>query len=794
MIHMIHTSDLAWRMGWTLLHSLWQVLAVAALVGTVLAASARRSANFRYCVACCGLVAMSLPIVATFVCIPMQPESHQLSVNRAAVGFADGDGKVDSSFESATNDARSASSGAMKSADNLSESGPVSANVANPTGGTSSSQPTEAVAVWIPWSIAGWFLGVCLIGFWNLTGWLVVRRMRRLATVPAATRAHESLRRLSGRMKLSRPVRLLESLLVDAPVVIGWLRPVVLFPLSLTTTLSASELDAILAHELAHIRRHDYLVNLFQTLAETLLFYHPAVWWLSRRIRVEREYCCDDAAIAVCGDRVGYASTLAAVERGRGIPVSAMSFLGVKKNMTLDRVRRILQDPAGVRHNWLAGVCALLLVVVVFSGALYSQSRTAKSPKPVETPAVGSIGQPKTPAETASAKPTNRLKQIDLKRFRLDLRYRGPSDKPYYNLTLTVPAAKTESTPFSRVERISEAEARLILKHLSASGFFKHARQVVNRDVGSGPQYSLEIQSGKLRLRESLGWNLGTLRRLDGLQRSLGGTAGKSMTLLIDRLAGHRRIWSSGKVVNGLQTRVTAKRTIFGAGRPIPIRVEVTNVGKQARQYFDPRIDYVGLSITDEKGRSAPHLLGPSQLPQGPKVIEPGKTHLLASLDLATRYYLRRPGRYIVRLPKMELPASNELLVIVKPDPAGTKDGDPIGRLLPLLPRKWTLSAKPGAKGKLQPGSNRHAVTGARYVFIHTPTGSKRDMAIIWLWLTDQAAKEILPPKPPVPGPPASDYLGKFGRWHAYINVSKKAQNGWPTFQQDVQTALKAKR
>ena len=98
---------------------------------------------------------------------------------------------------------------------------------------------------------------------------------------------------------------------------IGWLRPVVLWPPALLAGLSVEQFESLLAHELAHVRRHDYLVNLVQTAIETLLFYHPAVWWLSRRIRHERECCCDDLAVAACGNRLSYARALAALEELR---------------------------------------------------------------------------------------------------------------------------------------------------------------------------------------------------------------------------------------------------------------------------------------------------------------------------------------------------------------------------------------------------------------------------------------------------------------------------------------------
>ena len=99
---------------------------------------------------------------------------------------------------------------------------------------------------------------------------------------------------------------------------IGWLRPVILFPASALTGLSAEQLEALLAHELAHIRRYDYLVNLLQTTVETLFFYHPAVWWVSAQVRQEREHCCDDLAVAACGDVLTYARALTALEQLRG--------------------------------------------------------------------------------------------------------------------------------------------------------------------------------------------------------------------------------------------------------------------------------------------------------------------------------------------------------------------------------------------------------------------------------------------------------------------------------------------
>ena len=164
--------------------------------------------------------------------------------------------------------------------------------------------------------------------------------------------------------------RLLESALVDVPTVIGWMKPVILLPASALAGLSPAQLEAILAHELAHIRRHDYLVNLLQTLVETLLFYHPAVWWLSRRIRIERENCCDDLAVSLCGDPVAYAQALADLEelRGRG----GQLVMAANGGSLVHRVRRLLGAPshAGRGPGWLAGSVAVLLMLGIAAGAL----------------------------------------------------------------------------------------------------------------------------------------------------------------------------------------------------------------------------------------------------------------------------------------------------------------------------------------------------------------------------------------------------------------------------------------
>lgn len=223
--------------------------------------------------------------------------------------------------------------------------------------------------------VLAWGLGVVLSSLRLLSGWLRLRRLVREAE-PAPIEWQDALERLARQLGMTRPVRLLRSAAIDVPATLGWLRPVVLLPVTVLTGLSARQLEMVLAHELAHIRRHDFAVNLVQTLVETLLFYHPAVWWMSRVIRVERENCCDDIAVGTSGNAVSYARTLTALEALRELPLPvsgpAMSALG---GSLTARVRRLVGRPATrCASRWEAGALLLTLMSGLAVAAPWSPS------------------------------------------------------------------------------------------------------------------------------------------------------------------------------------------------------------------------------------------------------------------------------------------------------------------------------------------------------------------------------------------------------------------------------------
>src|SRR6185437_12084034 len=152
-------------------------------------------------------------------------------------------------------------------------------------------------------------------------------------------------------------------LLTDAPVVLGHFRPVILVPLGFLAGLLPDQVEAILLHELAHIRRSDYLMNVCQRVIEALLFYHPAVWWISQVIRAERENCCDDMVVDLRGDAHAYAEALTTLEHSRleqHWPTRRTAVASTGGNL-VKRIKRLLYPKASV-GVWAPTLAAIILM------------------------------------------------------------------------------------------------------------------------------------------------------------------------------------------------------------------------------------------------------------------------------------------------------------------------------------------------------------------------------------------------------------------------------------------------
>jgi uncharacterized protein (TIGR03435 family) len=215
------------------------------------------------------------------------------------------------------------------------------------------------------WALPIWSVGVLILSARLAGGCTYAFAVRRrVESVDESVRA--IVRRVARRMGIDRPVRVVTSAITDGPSVLGCLRPVILLPPAAVMGLSPEQLEAVLAHEIAHITRHDGLVNLLQIVVETLLFYHPVVWWTSNQIRVERELCCDDLAVRACGDALSYARALTVLERRR-LAVSQLA-MGSTGGPLLYRIQRLMGARTTRDHRpsyWMA-------VLAICLGAIFT--------------------------------------------------------------------------------------------------------------------------------------------------------------------------------------------------------------------------------------------------------------------------------------------------------------------------------------------------------------------------------------------------------------------------------------
>jgi beta-lactamase regulating signal transducer with metallopeptidase domain len=195
---------------------------------------------------------------------------------------------------------------------------------------------------YLPLIVLFWATGMFLFTIRLLGGWLTVVRLRSSA-IPVEDLWNDRLQNLALQIKINQVVRLAESAIVKAPVVIGYFKPIILIPLGMLGGLSTQQLESIIIHELVHIRRRDYVVNLLQSLLETIFFFNPFVWIISNIIRREREHCCDDAVIAIHGNPLVYAHALAALEEARLSRAGLALSFAENKNQLLNRIKRIME-------------------------------------------------------------------------------------------------------------------------------------------------------------------------------------------------------------------------------------------------------------------------------------------------------------------------------------------------------------------------------------------------------------------------------------------------------------------
>jgi len=222
-----------------------------------------------------------------------------------------------------------------------------------------------------------WLLVFCLRSFKMMFGLYALERLKRTKVSRIGAEWEQKVSALAQTMGIKRAVSLLESAIIKVPVAIGYLKPLILIPVGMVNALGPQEVEAIVLHELAHIRRRDYLVNLLQSFVETIFFFNPAVLWLSSLIRTEREHCCDDVAVGHTKNKLRYVSALVHFEEYRlATPGYALAFTGKNGGM-LQRLERM----AANRNRSLSKLEMVGLALLLLVSSLLIAARPANRPE-----------------------------------------------------------------------------------------------------------------------------------------------------------------------------------------------------------------------------------------------------------------------------------------------------------------------------------------------------------------------------------------------------------------------------
>jgi len=334
--------------GWMLVHSLWQGTLLAVLVAISFSVFRTKAASLRYTIGIFALITQTTSSLVTFFYYYSRSGS-QLSVNNTAI---------------------------------------IAQKIPDWKTLTYEVSITEKVQLWLSSHIQElvicWLIGAFVLALRFIGGWLYTEYLRYNASLVMNKEWRARFGILTAKLKIYQNIELKESAKILSPIVIGTLQPVVLIPIGFLTGFPTSQIEAILSHELAHIRRHDYLVNMIQSIIEVVFFFHPALWWISEKIRVERENCCDDLAVEACGDRISLAHALVGIAEWKSNHSLAMAFAS-KKPLLLQRVKRVLGVAPKPTRFFASLPVTVLFVASLVSLSLYAVGQDDVKKKKAKT-------------------------------------------------------------------------------------------------------------------------------------------------------------------------------------------------------------------------------------------------------------------------------------------------------------------------------------------------------------------------------------------------------------------------
>ncbi|GAB2811790.1 M56 family metallopeptidase [Ferruginibacter profundus] len=347
-INTIFPGKLVQALCWMLVHSLWLGLALTIVTGSIIVSTKKQTAALRYNLLAAALFLFTLAVMVIFI--------MQLTVSESTAG---------NNIISATNSIAADNNGPVYT---------VNTNASGFTSGVINFFNTHAV-----WVVCCWLLMIVFRCIQFAGGLYTIQQIKTTQLTPVDAYWHERITRLAAALNIRRKVQLVQSGIARMPMVVGHFKPVILFPLGVLTTLPAAEVEAVLLHELAHIRRKDYLVNLLQHCTEIVFFFNPAVLWVSALIKAERENCCDDIAVAHAGSKRNYINALVSFQEYHLHSMPYATALGQDKNQLLQRVKRMLYNNNKTLNTMEKTFLAVCFVATTSLAVFFTTTSTAQT-------------------------------------------------------------------------------------------------------------------------------------------------------------------------------------------------------------------------------------------------------------------------------------------------------------------------------------------------------------------------------------------------------------------------------
>ena len=350
-IYQLIPHEIIKAIGWTIFHSVWQGIVIAIILGALLLLTSKKSARLRYNISVAAMFLFFFISLGTFLHFYESPKD-QSADNLIVVS-------------NNTIQSESASDGVSSIIDN--------AKTNLPKIFESYFENNLSLVVTF------WFVGFIIFSLRFIGGAFYVQRLKTTGLNSLDADWHKRLSHLRDQLNLNQTVLISESTQVNVPITIGHLKPIILFPLGMISGLPQDQIEAIISHELAHIKRYDFLINMIQTFIETLFFYHPVVWWLSSLINAERENCCDDIAIQTCGDAVSYSKALYNIQQIRKNQSELVLAAIGKKNQLYRRIIRMNTNNTTIAYGVRFAAFTVLLIAMAAVSIFSSYSTKNQS-------------------------------------------------------------------------------------------------------------------------------------------------------------------------------------------------------------------------------------------------------------------------------------------------------------------------------------------------------------------------------------------------------------------------------